>query len=508
PVVGDLMHLLALRMPAAGAKASSVKLDWHPQETAPMRIRGKVAIDDIGPRVVKLSGTYTFKSRGKSHRKDRWWYDRGEATTELEFDAKEGVVRTARIVWSYQRENLKRSGPAAVSKSSGTYELRLQEIIRARATDFQTRVDTAIEGGLKHLRTLQEKDGTFKPHGGYTIGTTALGVLTLVACGVPRDDPAVKKSLDWLFEQEPEKTYDRAVSLMAIDRAWTPQAELDAEARGRPVDRYVRNLPPRRMAWARRVAERLEKTATSPGSWGYPPGGRSLLTFDTSNTQYAVLGLRAATRLGYEVREQTWLGVIRHFSVVMERKGPKGEVSIVREGQAVPDEKTAHLLHLRGVPKVVGFRYSTLESHDHVDGALTCGAIACLLIARHQLKALGSRKWNPKLAKQVDEMLACGWAWMQANWRLDRHPGLPSNSWYWYFLYSLERAGVLAEVKRLGGCDWYYEGALQLLMRQSVEEKTVGAWPEKGADATPPTCFALLFLKRGTRRLPPAVTGR
>lgn len=506
PVVGDLMHLLALRLPAAGSKSTALKLDWQPQATALLRIKGRVEVKDAGPRIVKLAGTYTFKSRGKSSRHDDWWYDGGKATTQVEFDRLEGVVRTARVTWSYERENLKRSGSAAVSKSRGVWELRLQEIVRRKPAEFQKRVDAAIDAGVKHLRTLQQDDGTFKPHGNYTVGTTALGTLTLLVCGATRDDPAVKKALDWLFEQEPVKTYDLAVSLMAIDRAWTPRAELDLLSRGKPIPKRVRNLPPKRMAWARRAASKLERNASSPGSWGYPPGARSLLRFDTSNTQYAALGMRAATHLGYEVREQTWLGVVRYFGVVMERKGPKGEVSLVREGQAVPDEAEAHRLYLRSVPKVAGFRYSTLESHSHVDGALTCGAIASLLIARYELQARGSRKWNAKVEREIDGMIASGWAWLQQHWRLDRHP--QHRSWYWYFLYSLERAGVLDRVKRVGGCDWYFEGAMQLLARQDVSEKKRGAWNDKGGDATPPTCFALLFLKRGTSPLGPAITGK
>jgi len=508
PVVGDLLHVLAFRLPAPGAKSSAVKLDLAPLETGMLRIKGEVMEKERGPRLVRLAGTYAFKSRGKGARTDRWWYADGEATTDVEFDLQEGVVQTARIVFAYERENLKASGPEAVAKTKGTYEFRLKELVRARPEDFQARVDAAIDAGLKHLRTRQEADGTFKPHGGYTLGTTALAVFTLVACGVPRDDPAVERALAWMFTQEPRKTYEQAVCLMAVDRAWTPQAELDLTAQGKPVPKCVRDLPPKHMAWARRTAEALERNASSPGSWGYPPDARSLLRFDTSNSQYAVLGLRAATHLGYEVREQTWLGVIRHVAVVLERKGPKGVVSLVHKGEAVPDESKAHLLNLEDVPLVAGCRYSTLEGHDHVDAALTCAGISCLLIARNQLESMGSRKWNAKLSKDVDRMLASCWGWLQAHWRLDRHPGHPSGTWYWYFLYSLERAGMLAGVKRVGGSDWYYEGALQLLVRQQTEDKKQGAWNDKNGDATPPTCFGLLFLKRGTSPLSPTITGR
>lgn len=538
PVIDDLKHMLALRLTHAGSLACPVKFDWRPLQTTKLRVKGEVRITESGPRIVKLEGRYTFKSRGKASREDRWWFDDGSATTEVEFDQKGGVVQRARVEIRYTREDTKKSGPQAIRKAHGVYELRLKQFTRARPKDFQDKVNVAIDRGVKHVRRLQQDDGSFKPHGGYKVGTTALAVLTMTACGVSREDPQVSKALDWLFQQEPVKTYDLATSLLAVDRAYTPAKELKAIAGGHDVEKRVRDLPAKRMAWVRRTAKALEKNASSPGSWGYPPGGRSLLRFDTSNTQYAVLGLRAATYMGYEVREQTWLGVIRHFGVVLERKGPKGTVSLVRRGQAVPDESQAHLLNLRKVPRVAGFRYSTLQSHSHVDSALNCAAISCLLIARHQLRVMRSRKWNAKLAAEVDEMIAIGWAWVQANWRVDRHPRHHGGSWYYYFLYSLERAGMLDGVKRVGGNDWYFEGAMQLLARQTpdpekpepketddakkVEPKKKdpfkeskdskkaskdGAWNHKGRDETPPTCFALLFLKRGTTPLSTPITG-
>jgi len=522
PVVGDLLHVLALRLPAAGTLTSRVKFAWAPLETTKLRIKGEIGVTKAGARLVQLAGHYTFKSRGKASREDRWWYESGSAETEVEFDVAEGVVRRARIEWRYERENMLTSGRAAAQTSRGVYELRLKEIVRARPRDFQARVDAAIDRGLVHLRSRQKSDGTFKPQAGYPIGTTALAVLTLTACGVPREDPAVRQALDWIFGQEPKKTYALATCLLAIDRAYTPAAELRAIAARHPIKAYVRDLPPKRRAWVERAAKALERSASSPGTWGYPPGRRSLLKFDTSNTQYAVLGLRAATHLGYPVREQTWLGVVRYCAIVMERKGPAGIVCLIRRGEAIPDEAQAHLQNLCKVARVAGFRYSTLSRHDHVDGALTCAAITCLVVARHQLRLLESHKLNGKLKAEIDDMLATGWAWLQASWRMDRHPRLAGGRWYYYFLYSLERAAVLDAVKRVGGSDWYFEGAMQLLARQTrkpaqageakpepgdpKEENPDGAWNRKGAHETAPTCFALLFLKRGTAPLSAPIT--
>jgi hypothetical protein len=504
PVPGDLLQLLALRLPAAGAVTSGVKFDWRPRDAVPVRVRGTVAVREAPGPDARIEGHYKFHARGRQKRDEPLWYDRGTATTTVDFDRQQGVVRHARIEIAYRREDMRRTGPKGVVRTQGTWELVLQGVDRARPADFQKRVDGAIARGLAHLRSLQREDGTFKPHGDYVLGTTALAVLALLACDVPRDDPSVRKALDWMFQQEPKRTYEQALCLMAVDRAWTPRSEREHLAAGHPVEHPVRDLSPERMAWARRTAHALETGASSPGSWGYPPKGTTLLRFDTSNTQYAALGLRAATHLGYPVAEGTWLGLIRHCKLVVERKAPRGQVSLVREGEAVPDEARAAQQNLTKVPSAAGFRYSTLEGHDHVCGSMTCAAITILRIARHQLQLAGSRHMDGRLRAEVEALVLGGWAWLDAHWAMDRHPMHPSGSWYWYWLYSLERAGVLDRVKRVGGKDWYYEGAMQLLYRQGKEK---GDWNNPGGNATPPTCFALLFLRRGTSPLGTPVTG-
>ncbi len=89
---------------------------------------------------------------------------------------------------------------------------------------------------------------------------------------------------------------------------------------------------------------------------------------------------------------------------------------------------------------------------------------------------------------------------MRDHWGVDRHPGKHSvGKWYYYFLYSLERAGILDDVRLVKGRDGYYEGALQLLERQRRD----GSWDESGHDYVPETCFAFLFLKRATSPITP-----
>ena len=64
-----------------------------------------------------------------------------------------------------------------------------------------------------------------------------------------------------------------------------------------------------------------------------------------------------------------------------------------------------------------------------------------------------------------------------------------------YFLWSLQRVGVLYDLDLIEGKDWYTWGYKKLLPMQ----KNDGSWTEGAYYGNNPvinTCFALLFLKR------------
>jgi hypothetical protein len=71
--------------------------------------------------------------------------------------------------------------------------------------------------------------------------------------------------------------------------------------------------------------------------------------------------------------------------------------------------------------------------------------------------------------------------------------GLDRPDWYYYYLYGLERAGVLTGTEVFGRREWYPEGAQALLRMQGGN----GSWDNDAWN----TCFAILFLKRATRPL-------
>ena len=83
----------------------------------------------------------------------------------------------------------------------------------------------------------------------------------------------------------------------------------------------------------------------------------------------------------------------------------------------------------------------------------------------------------------------------------------PARAFQYYWLYAVERVGMLLSQKYIGNHDWYREGAEWLLK----EQKPDGSWVNSD-DAMmglePPmvaTAFALLFLEKATL---PVITPR
>jgi hypothetical protein len=481
PTRENLPTIFAWRTPAAGS------FEWkiHLHDAVELRIKGTATVASQSAEAVEMKIDATFASTGKAGPFDTFELKDGRAKATIAFDVAAGAVKSARVETTYVRE---KSEPKKTDKPANvdeTWTFAYGETVRLGYAKFVPDVNAAIDRGVAHLRTLQKDGGAFDPLPGWDLGTTALCTYTLVSCGAKVDDPAVEKALALICASAPMKTYEQAVCLMAVERAYTPPDETPGGKR-RP-----RELPADRRAWAERTAAALEGNCSSPGLWGYPYAGNSLVRADSSNTQYAVLGLQAASRLGYAVKDASWLGAIRHFTGVRDLEGPRGSVLLLRAGQAVTETAAA-----LAVPKVAGFRYSTNE--DRTWGSMTCAGISSLAIVRDELRRAKCAKFGAKQEEEVDAMIAGGWAWLDQHWSTSDHPGKP-HDWFFYYLYSLERAAVLDGVQRVGGRDWYFEGAVELLARQEKD----GKWDENGGTHVTETCFALLFLKRATAPLTP-----
>lgn len=365
-----------------------------------------------------------------------------------------------------------------------------------RKQEFQSAVDRAIARGVAWLLAERDRDG-WQDYGGYPTASTALIYHTLRVCGVPRTDAVMEKTYKQLRREYVNardthrlRTYTAALIMMAIET----HARSDVKS-VRKKDRYgnqgdddLRADAPD-LEWMKELVKFLEDHQRSGGTWRYSADGEGDQDYDHSNVQYALLGLKSASRMGVDVATDTYTKALEHLLRAQQDKGPKVKRF---EPRAKGATGAAEIDHARG------WGYGSLEGYreggrGEAYGSMTAGSVGAVVICRSEL--LGRRGYSPRLDRTAEESVRDGIAWLGAEFSVTGNPGL--QGWHFYYLYALERAGVLAGVDYMGAHDWYGEGAQFLV----DEQEEPGSWAEAGPRWLS-TCFALLFLKRGTRPVP------
>jgi hypothetical protein len=114
----------------------------------------------------------------------------------------------------------------------------------------QRLVDQAIDQGVDYLKRHQGRSGTWPRNGpAHMVGYTALPALTLLECGVPADDPIIRRAAERVRQSIPRlsATYGIALAILLLDRL------------GEPGDRDRIHA----------LAVRLIAGQTTTGGWGY-----------------------------------------------------------------------------------------------------------------------------------------------------------------------------------------------------------------------------------------------
>lgn len=313
-------------------------------------------------------------------------------------------------------------------------------------------LDRAVQAGILWLLEAQELDGHWGGRGFHKDpgGATALALYTLLKAGLEPDHPAVRAgqaAMDAAFrrtgfaEDRPgARTYTAAVMLMA-------QAALGSARTQGAVEE---------------LAEFLLRAAQG-SRWSYPVGRP-----DLSNTQYALLGLRAAEQAGVRIPASLWMRAARSLLQVQESYG--------------------------------GWSY---RIGGRPTASMTCAGLTGLLVCR---EALARRSRARVLGGGLRAGLRNGRMWLSTNWSVEENsdperPDKRYDRWLYYYLYGLERVGSLSGEETVGEHAWYPEGAAFLL----EEQHRSGRWHAPGypSEDDVNTCFALLFLVRGTRESGP-----
>jgi len=222
---------------------------------------------------------------------------------------------------------------------------------------------------------------------------------------------------------------------------------------------------------------------------------------DNSNSQYAALGMRACYDAGIQIPAAVTDKAIDGYRK-SQKPGEGPPIKIEMKDPAAPAPgKTAVAPVYAAEPQ--GWCYEGHSGHgDHkAYGSMSAGSVGSLAIWLYiKDDDWGKAESRLKRSWRKDKDVLEGMAWLAKNFSVTCNPGpyehdnnaMNSPHQHRYYLYALERAGMLYGTERIGSHDWYEEGAKVLVESQRGD----GAWGN-----TADTCFAILFLRRATQPL-------
>jgi hypothetical protein len=130
--------------------------------------------------------------------------------------------------------------------------------------------------------------------------------------------------------------------------------------------------------------------------------------------------------------------------------------------------------------------------------SMTCAGLIGLAAGHGSYKESLGPAWKLVKDKQLDQTLMVQRALAKISPKIGQAPvawNQPVEQKDLYFLWCVERVGVLYKLKEIGGKDWY-DWAAQMLV---VNQQPNGCWTKggyTGATNAADTCFALLILRR------------
>ena len=305
-------------------------------------------------------------------------------------------------------------------------------------------VEQSIKVGVAFLLKAQRPDGTW----GTEAGESALVTLALLTAGESPDSEPIRRAAR-LPPRAPgstptHETYTVALMTMAFAAA-DPEKYRDEIARN---------------------AEWLEQAQTRTGAWTYNAGFGRGGGGDNSNTQYALLGLNAASEAGFAVQPEVWLRARRYWEMTQNGDGELG---------LPPRQRRRHRQHdLRGDLQPDHHRPEAgpgpRAARRRPDRALRRGGRQPQPPARHRL-AVGPLRRRPRTSTTARR-------------------GTTTTSTAW------SGSGGSAAGGSSANNDWYREGAAYLVRTRTASQ---GFWRGRGHEADPlvTTSFALLFLAKG-----------
>jgi hypothetical protein len=351
-------------------------------------------------------------------------------------------------------------------------------------------IERAIHKGTEFL-----KAAPFTPDRTHPCANDLI-LLTLIHAEVPETNAVLQQYLKNCLESPLEKTYNVALQAMCLEQldptgyqqrlAQCAQFLVDNQASngqwsyGHSTDlkKYVfegkkeeKKVATGKPDSARDFGGGLTQKAKPKNAIVVTQQRQSGAGGDNSNSQYASLGLRACWDANVQVplevcnlAKKWWID-----SQSPDESGSKLDKNAVGSG---PGETA----------KIQGWDYKNASEPGAKAPyhAMTAGAVGAVVIYDYIL-GINFKK---------DSVAVAG-----VNW-LGKHFAVNGNL---YYMYGLERAGMLYGTEKFGDHDWYLEGAKSIVRSQ----KDDGSWGVAGNEGktTISTCFAILFLKKATRAI-------
>lgn len=316
----------------------------------------------------------------------------------------------------------------------------------------------------------------------YSRGEKALVAQALSKAGVPADEPRLAKMVDEIAAsvgsgeykaevRDGASNYEAAVMIMAL-------SSVDGKRYLRPIEILSRFL--------------ISKQRDC-GVWDYEINGGG----DTSQTQYAVLGLFEASALGVEIPPEVWDKALDWHIHHQDVQGGFSYHPIRNSGSGrIQQPEVQHSTTVGGISSMIVCR-SKLPFRGPApteEEQLQPGEFALLAPVTPDVEGEKPVKreaytFRAKRA-DADEAIRLGMSWMNKNFTVDKPIGPP-----YYYLYGVERLAALSNVKTIGSADWYARGADHLTKIQAP----TGQW-QANYPAQVDTSFGVLFLVQSTKK--------
>ena len=337
-------------------------------------------------------------------------------------------------------------------------------------TPESAEVKSVIEKGLKFLETANDE----------RLGAKCLIGLSFLKNG--RDDrhPQVAKAL--------KACQDFAANPASAKSAYG--SEEDNYSVGLAIIFLCEHDPVKNRAAAQKVLDHLMSRQMSNGAWSYTgtPAG------DTSQTQYAALGMWMADASGLEIP----LGNVERLCGWLQRtQDPSGGWGYHATDPGTMGRVAQDSVRPSLVAAGLGSVYICADLLGITDPKEEESANKVPPVLKEVQQKQGKKKRDGQSrvidAAGVRRTMADGNAWFAKNFTVQ------AGEWNHYYLYGLERYMSFRELAEGQGDrepDWYNK-VFDYLHRTQLGS---GAWAGSGDNETTSTCFSVLCLARSTRK--------